>query len=83
MKDINNGDISNIKFVYGKKSKNIRGEFKADWENSRNISEVGIIDFDNIFWLKPKMEEIKEINTNKCEVEKMINEWWKNNWAYK
>jgi hypothetical protein len=29
------------------------------------------------------MEEIKEINTNKCEVEKMINEWWKNNWAYK
>ena len=29
------------------------------------------------------MEEIKEINTNKCEVEKMINEWWKNNWVYK
>ena len=39
------------------------------------ISEVGIIDFDNIFWFKPKIEEIKEINTNKCEVEKMINEW--------
>ena len=60
MKDINNGDISNIKFVYGKKSKNIRGEFKADWENSRNISEVGIIDFDNIFWFKPKIKEINE-----------------------
>ena len=39
------------------------------------ISELGIIDFDNIFWFKPKMENIKEINTHKCEVEKMIYEW--------
>ena len=60
MRDIKNGNICNIKFIYGKKSKNIRGEFKADWENSRNISEVGIIDFDNIFWFKPKIKEINE-----------------------
>ena len=39
------------------------------------ISELGLIDFDNIFWFKPKMENIKEINTHKCEVEKMIYEW--------
>ena len=39
------------------------------------ISEVGIIDFDNIFWFKTKLENIKEINTHKCEVEKMVNEW--------
>ena len=29
-RDINNGNISNIKFIYGKKSKNIRGKFKAN-----------------------------------------------------
>ena len=39
------------------------------------ISEIGIIDFDNIIWFKAKMEEIKEIDTHKCEVENMINEW--------
>ena len=39
------------------------------------ISELGLIDFDNIFWFKPKMENIREINTHKCEVEKMIYEW--------
>ena len=39
------------------------------------ISEIGIIDFDNIFWFKTKMENIKDINTHKCEVEKMVNEW--------
>jgi len=40
------------------------------------ISEMGIIDFDNVFWFKPKMGEIKkEINKHKCEVENMINEW--------
>ena len=44
-----------IKFIYGKKSKNIRGKFKANSENSMNLSKVGIIDFDNIFWFKPKI----------------------------
>ena len=38
----------------------MRGEFKADWENSRNTSEVGIIDFDNTFWFKPKTKETNE-----------------------
>lgn len=40
------------------------------------ISELGIIDFDNISWFKAKMGEIKkEINSHKCEVENMVNEW--------
>ena len=40
------------------------------------ISELGIIDFDNITWFKAKMGEIKkEINSHKCEVENMVNEW--------
>ena len=39
------------------------------------VSEMGIIDFDNIFWLKPKIDEIKELNPHKCEVERMIFEW--------
>ena len=39
------------------------------------ISEVGIMDFENVFWFKTKMEDIKEKNSHKCEVEKMINEW--------
>ena len=38
-----------------KKTKNIRGKFKANSENSMNLSKVGIIDFDNIFWFKPKI----------------------------
>ena len=25
-----------------------------------NLSKVGIIDFDNIFWFKPKIKEINE-----------------------
>ena len=25
-----------------------------------NISKVGIIEFDNIFWIKPKIKEINE-----------------------
>ena len=53
--------VGSILMIYKRrKEKNIRGEFKADWENSRNISEVGIIDFDNIFWFKPKIKEINE-----------------------
>ena len=55
MRDKTNGNICNIKFIYGKKSKNIRGKFKANSENSMNLSKVGIIDFDNIFWFKPKI----------------------------
>ena len=43
--------------------------------NMSLISELGIIDFDNIFWFKAKMETIKEIKTHKCEVENMIFEW--------
>ena len=40
------------------------------------VSEISIIDFDNIFWTKPKMGEIKkDINKHKCEVENMISEW--------
>ena len=40
------------------------------------ISELGIIDFDNIIWFKAKMGEIKkEINSHRCEVENMVNEW--------
>ena len=40
------------------------------------ISELGIIDFDNITWFKAKMGEIKkEINSHRCEVENMVNEW--------
>ena len=53
MRDKINGKY--IKFIYGKKSKNIRGKFKANSENSMNLSKVGIIDFDNIFWYKPKI----------------------------
>ena len=43
--------------------------------NMSLISELGIIDFDNIFWFKAKMETIKEIKTHKCEVENMIYQW--------
>ena len=43
--------------------------------NMSLISELGIIDFDNIFWFKAKMETIKEINTHRCEVENMIYQW--------
>ena len=60
--EIKQMEIYVIKFIYGKKSKNIRGEFKADWENSRNISKVGIIDFDNIFWFKPKIKGNLKLN---------------------
>ena len=66
MRDKTNGNICNIKFIYGKKSKNIRSKFKANQENSRNISEVGILDFDNIFWFKPKIKEINE-NSKRAE----------------
>jgi len=55
LRDKTNGNICNIKFIYGKKSKNKRGKFKANSENSMNLSKVGIIDFDNIFWFKPKI----------------------------
>ena len=55
MRDKTNGNICNIKFIYGKNSKNIKVKLKVNWENSRNISEVGIIDFDDIFWFKPKI----------------------------
>ena len=43
--------------------------------NMSLISEVGVLDFDNIKWFKPKMGEIKETILNKCEVERMIHEW--------
>ena len=43
--------------------------------NMSLISELGIIDFDNIFWFKAKMETIKEISTHRCEVENMIYQW--------
>ena len=43
--------------------------------NMSLISEVGVIDFNNIFWFKPKIENIKESLLNKCEVERMIHEW--------
>ena len=64
MRDKTNGNI--IKFIYGKKSKNIRGEFRANQENSRNISKVGIIDFDGVFWFKQKIKEINE-NSKRAE----------------
>ena len=38
MRDVTNENI--IKFIYGKKSKNIRGKFKANQENSRKNIEV-------------------------------------------
>ena len=66
MIDKTNGNICNIKFIYGKKSKNIRGKFKANSENSMNLSKVGIIDFDNIFCFKPKIKEINE-NSKRAE----------------
>ena len=54
MRDKTNGNIYNIIFIYGKNSKYIKGNLKLIKKNSRNISEVGIIDFDNMFWFKPK-----------------------------
>ena len=69
MRDKINGKY--IKFIYGKKSKNIRGKFKANKENSRNISKVGIIDFDNIFWFKPKiMKYWQNENSKRAERKK-------------
>ena len=47
--------------------------------NINLISEMGIIDFDNFFWIEPKLTDIQNQNETKninvCEVEQIINEW--------
>lgn len=49
--------------------------------NINLISEMGIIDFDNFFWNEPKFvyfnKEKDKNNVNLCEVEQIVNEWYK------
>jgi hypothetical protein len=46
--------------------------------NINLISEIGIIDFDNFYWMEPKIIEMNNknnVNKCECEVEHIIGEW--------
>ena len=72
----------NTTFHYDENSKAYYNDIMQFWPgdkaliNINLISEIGIIDFDKFYWMEPKIIDIPtKNNTNKCEVEEVVNEW--------
>ena len=72
----------NTTFHYDESSKAYYNDIMQFWPgdkaliNINLISEIGIIDFNKFYWLEPKIIDIPtKNNTNKCEVEEVVNEW--------
>ena len=71
----------NTSFHYDENNKAYYNDLMQFWPgdyillNLNLISAVGILDFDNFFWLSPKIFEISKQDINICEVEKLVSVW--------
>ena len=71
----------NTSFHYDESNKAYYNDLMQFWPgdyillNLNLLSAVGILDFDNFFWLTPKILEIPKQDINTCEVEKLVNMW--------